>query len=250
MAPNRPETYIELKEYCLRKCGKPVIDINIADEQIDDAIADALDFFKEYHIDTKTQQYMSHQLTEQEVANKELTLPENVIAVTRVYNPGSGDATSADALFDVNYQLRLNDVWDMSGLDMTYYYLTQQYWSFVQDMLVADIRYDFNPYSHTLRIHSDMENFNAGGYILIEVYTELDFDVSTELWGHWVLRDLAAEYVKYQWGSNLIKFQDVKLPGGTTMNGEKIIDQAQKRIEKIKEDFIMRYQEPDELIIR
>ena len=250
----KPTTKQQLIDYALRRNGAPVIDINIATEQLDDAIDDALDFFQEYHNDAQSHQFMLHELTQNELDTQKITLPDHVTAVTQAFNPASTSSTT-DALFDVTYQLRLNDIWDASDLDITYWYISQEYISFVNDIITTNIRYEFDQYNHTVHMHADLgvtrgQGFKVGDYILFEVYTKLDPDVSTDLWGHWVLRDLAAAYVKRQWAQNLSKFSNMKLPGGVQMRGEDLFKEADEEINRIKEDFIMNHQGPDEFIMR
>lgn len=242
-----PSTRVELADYCLRKCGFPVIDINIAPEQVEDAIDDAIAFFQEYHYDGIERKLISHKITAADMANKYITLSHDVVSVSRVLNYQS--SSNIDSLFSLEYQLRFNDLRDVSSLNMADYFVAKQYLAMLEDTLTPDIRHRYRRHTEKLYIDDNWNRFYEDGYFLIEVHQIIDPEVYNKMYSNWILRDLCAAYVKKRWGDNMSKFQEIQLPGGVTLNGERIVDEAKQEIETIKTDFILKYQEPDEFMM-
>lgn len=242
-----PTNRTELKDYCLRRCGAPVIDINVADEQVEDAVDDAIDFFQEYHFDGIERQYLAHEITAADKTNRYIQLSDDITSVQRVLPFSS--ASSVDSLFSVEYRLRFNDLRDVSSLNMADYFIAKQYLAILDDMLTPDMRIRYKRHTERLYIDDDWGRFPEGSFFLIELHQVIDPQVHTKMYGNWLLRDLAAAYVKKQWGTNLIKFAEIQLPGGTMLNGERILEEAKQEIEQLKNEFILKYQEPDDFFV-
>tara|TARA_Y100001973_G_scaffold76160_1_gene111315 strand:+ start:2621 stop:3376 length:756 start_codon:yes stop_codon:yes gene_type:complete len=250
MPLSKTETYEKVKDYCLRHCGFPVIDIQIADEQIDDAISDAFNFWREYHYEGTERRYLAHEISQDDINNRHITLPVGVQAVIRVLNYGSNAARSSNAFTNVQYQLRLNDMWDLSSVNMSDYWIARQYISLIDDILNGDLQFRFTKHNNLLHIDLDWDQeFKVGQYILIELTQYVDGDEYGMIYDNWVLKQLAASYTKLRWGNNLLLFDGVQLPGGVTLNGERIIEQAKDEIEKYQQEFIMKYSEPDDFFL-
>lgn len=239
-----PTTRTELKEWCLRDCGAPVIEINIADEQVEDAIDDAIDFFQEYHFDGLERAYYVHQVTAADISNGYFTMDPGVTGVSRLLPFNS--SSSIDSLFSVEYRLRFNDLRDVSSINMADYYIAKTYLALLDDMLTPNIRHRFNRHTHRLEVDDNWSKFVEGSYIVVEVYRIIDPEVYNHMYSNWVLRSLAAAETKRRWGQNLIKFAEIQLPGGVTLNGERILQDAKDDIERIKTEFILKFQEPDD----
>lgn len=238
-----PTTRSEFKEYCLRKLGKPVIEINVDDDQIEDRIDESLKYYYDYHFDGSELVYYKHLVTETDRTNKYITLPENIIGAVRVF-PVGGMVTGSKDLFNIQYQIALNDLYTLTSVSMVPYYMTMQHLALIQEILVGQqpIRYN----RHTDRLYIDMtwERIDAGKYLLIEAYQVVDPTTYTDAWGDRWLQEYCTQKIKYQWGSNLTKFSGLQLPGGVQFNGEKIMDDAEAKINKLEEEMINSYSLP------
>lgn len=248
----RPVSRAELKEYCLRKLGKPVIDINLANSQIDDAIDDAVDFVSDFHHAFSEEAYIAYEVKAADLTNQYITLDENITSVSDVTN-FVNNSDASDSLFSVKYQLRLNDLYDITSTNMTYYYIARQYIALLDDVLNPNIRFQYNEYTRRLSLNLNWsEELRAGLFLLIKVHRKIDMDTHTShtsLWGQRILRDVATEMMRLRWGDNLSKFGDVQLPGGVTLNGPAIVDQAERRLEAIQTDFQTKYELPTDFIV-
>lgn len=245
-----PNSRSELKEYCLRKLGKPVIEINMDDTQIEDALDDAIRFMQEWHFDFRQRDYLVHEITQTDIDNGYITLAAEVQDVAGVINFANNRET-AESLFSVKYQIRLNDLWDLSRTTMSNYYVTRSYISLLDDILNPDVRFRFNRYTRQLALDTNWaEEFEVGTFLIVDVFSTIDPETYTGLYGHYILRDIATEYMRLRWGDYLSKFGEIQLPGGVVLNGDRIVQRAKEAIEKLEADFQMKYQEPDDFVIR
>ena len=239
------ETYNKLKQYCLRYCGHPVIDIQIDDTQIDDAIDDALNFWRDFHFDGTERRYLAHRLTEEDIQNGYITLPNGIQSVVRVLNYAGNAALSSSSLTNIQYQLRLNDLWDLSSVNMSDYWIARQYLSLIDDVLNGDLMFEHTKYKNRLTIHAQWsKEFDVGSFIVMEVYQYVDNVEFGAVYDDPILKKLAAAYTKLRWGNNLLLFSSVQLPGGVNLNGAEIVNQAKDEIAKIEEEFIDKYTAP------
>ena len=231
------------KGYVLRRLGSPVIDINVDDEQVEDRIDDALAKFRDYHYDGTEHVYYPHILTATDITNKYITLPENMIGVTRVFD--INDSYSATNLFNVRYQLHLNELFNVTSVSVQPYVAAMQHIAFLEEVFVGKkpIRYN----RHMDRLYIDMswsEDVVAGQYIIIDGYRTIDPETYPDVWDDPWLKKYSAALVKRQWGENLKKFEGMQLPGGVTFNGQKIWEEAIEEINKLEEEVIMGYSLP------
>lgn len=231
-----PTTRNELKEYCLRKLGKPVIEINVDDGQVEDRLDDALKFYQDYHYDGAERTYIAYEMTAQRIQDKYIELDDSIIGVVRVFDPVD---KRIDNMFDIRYQLRLNDVYNFSTASFAHYYITMMNINQADELFVGEKPIRFN--RHQNRVYIDMdfnEDVDEGDFVVLEVYRIIDPETFSDVYGDRFLRDYATALIKRQWGENLKKFEGIQLPGGLTMNGQRIFDEAQQEIEKMEQDII------------
>jgi hypothetical protein len=243
MSQTKPATKEELKDFCLRQLGYPVVKINVDDIQVDDAVELALEYFKEFHYDGTERTYLKHQITAGDKANTYVTVPTNVEGITRVFPVGGTMAVGN--MFDMRYQLRLNDLWDLSSTSYVNYSITMQHMRTLDMIFSGETPLDFNRKTDKLYIHWDWNaDIGVGEYIVMEGYIVTEPDTYTKVWNDRMLKKLAAAYVKKQWGSNMKKFQGVQLIGGITMNGQQIFDEAVNEIKETEAEIRNTYEAP------
>ena len=238
-----PTTRAEFKEYCLRKLGKPVIEINVDDDQVEDRIDEAIRYYWDYHFDGTEKVYYKHAITEQDKSNKYITLPENIIGAVRVFPIGDPSIRSDD-MFNIRYQIALNDLYTLTAYSMIPYYMAMQHLALISEFLVGQQPIRYSRHRDRLYVDTKWDNYNVGDFLLVEAYEVLDPDTFPDMWSDRWLANYTTAKIKYQWGSNLTKFTGMQLPGGVQFNGEKIFNDAQAEIEKMEEDMILRYSLP------
>jgi chloramphenicol 3-O-phosphotransferase len=238
-----PSTREAFKNYCLRRLGEPVIDVNVDDEQVEDRIDEALKYYQDYHFDGTERVLIKHVVTAADVTNGYITLSDSVIGINRILDVGQ--AVQSSNLFNIRYQIHLNDLFDLSASSYVPYVTAMRHVESLEELFVGKkpIRYN----RHTNRLHIDMDwdnDVETGEYIIVDAYQILDGDTYTELWGdRWLARYTTA-LIKRQWGSNLTKFEGLQMPGGVTFNGAKIYDDAESEIQKLEEEMIVNYSLP------
>lgn len=245
-----PASKQQLKEWILRELGSPVISVNISEQQIEDRIQDALDFWQTYHYEAYRKTYIAHQTTLADKANKFIPLDESVIAVNGIFKTIGYPGYSSDELFNVDYQLRLNDLWDLSQANITGYVIARQYIELLNDVLNKFPQVRFKTYEGKLYIDTNWDLIGENQFLFIDCYMKLNPEEFPRIYGDRVFRQLACAYARRQWGNNLSKFQNIQLPGGLMMNGAQILEDANAQIEKLEADFINKYQELDHMQIR
>jgi len=240
----RPTTKATFKEHCLRRLGKPVIEINVDEDQVDDRVDEALDYYADYHFDAFEVTYYKHVLTADDKTNKYITIPDNIIGIVDMFD--IGDATSTNNLFNVRYQIALNDLYDLSRYELVPFYMNFQNIRFIEEILVGKQRMRYNRHMNRAYIDMDWERMDTGTYIVMKAYRVIDPDTYTDVWkDRWLLR-YAACLIKLQWGSNLIKFEGMQLPGGIQFNGQKLYDDAYQERQQLEEEMASAYVYPPE----
>lgn len=238
-----PTTKAEFKEYCLRKLGKPVIEINVDDDQVDDRVDEALRYWYDYHFDGSERVYYKHAITEADVVNKYITLPENIIGAVSIFSMGDPSIRSDD-LFNIRYQIALNDLYTLTNVSLVPYYMVMEHLALMNELLVGKqpIRYS----RHKDRLHVDMDwnTVAVGEFLLVEAYEVVDPETWTDAYNDRWLQNYATTLIKEQWGSNLTKFTGMTLPGGVQFNGEKIYDDAVAERRKLEDEMISSYSLP------
>jgi len=248
----QPSTRAEFKEYCLRRLGKPVVDINVDDDQLEDRIDDAVEFFQEFNFDGVERVFYSHQITQTDLDNKFLTVTEGSLAGTTDTILGItkiARAESDSSIFDVQYQMRLNDVTgtfgSMATAEMQYYWMRMSNLEMIQDMIDREPTIRFNRRTDKLFIDWNWsKDINKDQYVVLDAYRAVDPGAYAEVWQDRLLRDYCTALFKEQWGMNLSKFEGVQLPGGVTLNGRAVLEDARAEIERLKETASLQYELP------
>lgn len=240
--PNSRQTFID---YCLRSLGAPVIEINVDDDQVEDRVDEALQFYQQYHSDAIEKVYLKHQVTQTDIDNGYIAINDLVTDVVRVMP--LRDTMSTNNLFDVKYQIHLNDVYNLGFLgSLVDYEMTQQWLSLLDRIMDADDKHiSFERHKNQLRIDMDWEDEVAvDQYIVIECYRIIDPDTYTDVYNDYYLKKYATALIKQQWGQNLLKFEGMTMPGGVQFNGRQIYEDAQQDIEKLTEEVRLNWEQP------
>ncbi len=259
-----PSTRETLKQYCLRNLGKPVIDINVDDDQVEDRIDEALQYFAQYHVDGVERMYLKYEVTAADITRMTtdssesitedgvtttwkqgenfLVVPSSVISVVNVF-PLSDRANLN--MFDVRYQLRLNDLYDFSSTSIVHYEMTMQHLDFLDHILVGEKPMRFNQLSNKLFLDMDWKNdITAGEFLIFEVYRKVDPATYTDLFDDLYLKRYTTTLIKRQWGQNLSKFSGTAMLGGVTLNGPELFSTAIDEQQKLEEEIRSNYEEP------
>jgi hypothetical protein len=238
-----PSTRSELKEYALRKLGKPVIEINVDDDQLEDRVDEALKYYQDYHFDGTERTFLKHAVTAEDKTNSYITITDSkTIGIVNIFD--IGDATSTNNLFNIKYQISLNDLYDLSSRDMVPYFMNMMNLRHIEEMLVGKQPIRYNRHQNILHVDMDWGKVAVGDYMIAEVYKIIDPETYPDVYGdRWLLRYVTA-LVKIQWGSNLSKFVGMQLPGGVQFNGEQILQQGMEEKNHLEEEMISSYSLP------
>jgi len=244
----QPATREEFKRYCLRRLGDPVIEINVDDDQVEDRINDSLSYFYDYHFDgTEKQYYKYGPINPTDLSNKYITLPDNIIGAVRIFPIGM--ALSTNNLFNIRYQIALNDLYDLTSTTMVPYYMAMQHIQFLEQLLVGEQPIRFQRHMNKLYIDMDWGKINLGEYLVIEAYSIIDPDVYPDIWKDRWLQRYATAMIKQQWGANLTKFRDIALPGGQKFNADKIYNDATKELADLESEMQTSYSLPSAMML-
>jgi len=275
---SKPGTRAEFKEYCLRQLGAPVLEINIATEQCEDIIDDAIQFFQERHFDGVAQVYLKYKVTQEdknrgkgpaednvsgittttatatigeasvefdyEENSNYLQVPPQIIGVTKLFR-FDGTNTATNNMFSLKYQLFLNDIaFNWGTTELLSYAMTRTYLSDIDFLLNTEKQIRFNQRMDRLYIDIDWDEVNVGDYFIIDCWRALNPADYARVWNDSFLKPYTVALMKRQWGQNLLKFQGVKLPGGVELNGRQIYDDAEKEIDRIRDRMSETYELP------
>jgi hypothetical protein len=233
-----------LKEYCLRRLGAPVIEINIDEEQCDDRVDDALQYFAEYHFDGVEKVFLKHTITQTDIDNEYIAMADPVISVIRVLPIPNFNAFQT-GFFNEEFQLRIQDLNTFTGSSLINWQMSLQNWSMVDHLFTVTPTIHFNRKQNKLYLETNWsDKFSVGDILIVEAYRILDPETYTEVYDDMFLKQYATALIKRQWGENLKKFEGVQLPGGVTLNGKTIYDEAVEEINKIEEQMSLRWELP------
>lgn len=233
-----------LIDYCLRRLGQPVIEINIDEDQLEERVDDALEYFQEYHFDGVEKVFLKHLITAEDITNEYIPMGGPVISVVRVLPIPSFDSFQG-GFFNEEYQLRLNDLNSFSGSSLIQWEMTLQNFSLVEQLFSIAPTMMFNRKQNRVYLEADWsEKFSVNDVLVIEAYRALDPSQYGEVWNDMFLKKYTTALIKRQWGENLKKFQGVVLPGGITLDGKSIYDEAVEEIAKIEEQMSLSYELP------
>ena len=263
MAYTRIQSRQEFIDYCLRRLGHPVIEINVDDEQIDDRVNDALQLFSEYGAEGSFRAYVSFTITQAVIDRGFIDFdvdtltgvsdPNNILNVVRVLPIDS--QTESVNFFDVKYQMRLNDMFDLNtgAGDLAYFEQMQQYLSTIDLKLTGTPQIQFTRAGNILNIFGDIAgtkgDLKVGSKILMEMYFTTDANLNGKIYNNIFLKEYATALIKEQWGQNLIKFEGMVLPGGVQLNGRQILEDARQEIETIRQRIYNEYDTPPDFFV-
>ena len=260
----KPNTKAELKEYALRRLGKPVLEINVSDDQCDDAIDYTIQKFQQFHYDGAERVYLKHKITQADLDRAEATadttttstagnsewkernnyleIPQHILSVEGLFS--FTDKGTAN-MFDIRYQMRLNDLYDFTSTQFYHYYMIQQHLGTI-DFLLEGIK----PTRYVAtqdRLYLDMDwgaDVLLDSYFVIKCWRALDPTTWTEIYDNMWVKDYTAAKIKKQWGQNMTKFQNVQMPGGVTLNGEMIYNDAVQELKDLDEQLRTEWETP------
>ena len=267
-----PSTKATLKTYCLRALGYGVIDINVSDDQVDDRLDEALQYFAQYHYDGIERMYLKHKITQTEIDRAKtdasvtatdkvdssitadwlegkgyIPIPDTIVSVIQVF---PFDDSSTNNMFDIRYQMRLNDLYDFSSTSIIQYQMTMQHIDYLSHILTGEVPIRFNQHQNRLYLDMDWSNdVSADEYIIIECYRKLDPTTWTDIYDDIYLKRYATTLIKRQWGANLSKFNGVQMLGGVTMNGADIFSQAQEELQRLEEQIQLSFETPIDYMV-
>jgi hypothetical protein len=248
----------EFIQYCLRRLGFPVIELNLDDDQISDRIDDALKYWQDYHFDGTQKIYYIKAITQTDINNKYLSLTEardssnnamDIVGITRIF-PVT-DSQASINMFDLRYQLRLNELYDFTSASYVNYTLTQQHLRSLELMFSGEVPIRFQ--RHMQRLYIDWawgaSEAPIGTKVIAECYANIDPTIYQKVWNDRWLKEYATALIKRTWGNNLKKFSGLQLPGGVTLNGNQIYDEAVTEIEKLEAEMQVEYGAPLEFLM-
>ena len=262
-----PTSRAELKDYCLRKLGFPVLEVNVDDDQIEDSIDDALQYYRMRHYDGTELAYMKHifnandktrftssdttttvgsgaTITEWKTRDRYIDIPADVVGVTKVF--GLASNAVRNNLFGIEYQIFLNDLYAVGSLDFLNYYMVKT-WMETMDMVLnngAFVQYRFNMRQNRLYLDVGEDMLAEDVHVIVECHRALDPETFGEVYSDIFLKKYTTALIKRQWGQNLIKFNGIQLPGGVAINGREIFEDAEKDIAEIENASASTYELP------
>ena len=268
----KPSTRQGLIDYCLRQLGAPVLEINVDDDQIDDLVDDAIQYFNERHYDGVEKMYLKYKITEDDVnrgkakgtsgvgivtttatdtsgrsynwyeTENYIQVPDSVIGVEKVFRFDTSSISGG--MFSIKYQLFLNDLYYFNSVELLQYSMTKSYLEDIDFLLTTDKQIRFNKRQDRLYLDIDWGSQPKDEFIIIECYRALDPASFTQIYNDSWMKQYLTALIKRQWGRNLSKFRGVKLPGGIELNGGEILQQAEQELSDIKSRMTMEYELP------
>jgi len=313
----------ELKDYCFRRLGHPVIQINVEDSQVDDRIDEALEYYRDYHFDATEKLYFKHQITANNRNDRihdvvvhaggtgyqntdtvvytggqigraptdpaasittdangailsvtqsafgngyatapEVTIttgtgsgvvlearlggfieiPENIMGVIRIFDIGS--ALAVGNIFSIQYQIVLNDLYNLTAVSMVPYYMTFQHLRLIEELLVGQQPIRYNRHKNICHVDTNWDRFSEDQFLILECYEVVDPDIYNDVWNDRWLKRYATALIKLQWGDNTKKYAEMQLPGGMYFNGQQIYDEAMQEIAELEKEMITSYSLP------
>jgi len=315
----QPTTKAEFKEFCLRKLGKPVIEINVDPDQVDDRVDEALSYYNDYHFDGVEKTYFKHKVSnsvlkittdnaedfvvgetitgatsgakavvlsasdreityskpsndiafqhQEAIANDDQTVasfiessansgitkgifelgyievPDNIIGAVNLFTPES-NVSIGSGIFNAKYQFVLHNLHDMLHYNITHFYMSMAHLSLMEELLVGAVPLRYNRHTNKLFLDTKLDELAVGTHIVVEAYQVVDGTTYPDLWKDRFLQNYATAKIKYQWGSNLTKFNGMTLPGGVQFNGEQILSDAREEIQRLEEEMASSYSLP------
>ena len=273
---SKPSTRQELIDYCLRQLGAPVLEINVDDDQIDDLVDDAIQVFNERHYDGVERMYLKYKITQSDLDKGDATgtsgvgivttttsatisgigstnfnfyensnfiqVPDSVIGIEKIFKVDT--STISSGMFNIKYQLFLNDLYYFNTIGLLQYSMTKSYLEDIDYLLTPDKQLRFNKVQDKLYLDTDWGSMNLDDFLIIDCYRILNPVESTQVYNHQFLKKYLTALIKRQWGQNLLKFRGVKLPGGIELNGREIYEDAERELADIRQRMSSEYELP------
>jgi len=259
MAQVTVDSRTKMKDYCLRRLGFPMIDINVTEDQIDDRIDDAFQYYRDYHYDATERLYKKYKITATDIANRyidfnqteEVTQPDqttitqpkypdwqdSILGIINVF-PSSQAGWDTVNMFDMRYQMRLNDLYDFTDVSILHYTMVMQHVSLLDSYFTGRTPFNFSRHKNILQLYCSWEtDVVVDEYIIIECDQIIDPETYTEVYNDIWLKKYTTALIKRQWGQNLSKYEGITLPGGLTYSGQAILDSANEEISTLHEEM-------------
>lgn len=230
---------------CKRRLGFPVIQLNLDDDQIEDRVDEALYYYQQFHFDATEMFYLSHALTADDITNGYIdiaTVDSNIIGITRIFSFTQSNIQRN--MFDIRYQLRLQDIQSLLSTSFMQYYITQTHLSMIDLLLVGQVPIDYSRHQGRLYLRIDWSTVSAGDYIIVECRKVLDPDTYPKVYGDIWLQRYATALIKRQWGENLKLYNGIALVGGVTLNADKILEDAMTEIKELEDKLRLEFELP------
>ena len=277
----KPSTRQELIDYCLRQLGAPVLEVNVDDDQIDDAVDDALQLFNERHFDGVERMYLKYKFTKDDIDRGKATsetgsdntlgivtttgisssvsgmstmtnnysetsnfiqIPDSVIGIEKIFKFDS--STISGGMISIKYQLFLNDLYRFNSVELLQYSMTKTYLEDIDFLLTPEKQVRFNKRQNRLYLDMDYTAVNKDDFIVIDCQRILDPNTFTSVYNDSFLKIYLTALIKRQWGQNLMKFRGVKLAGGIELNGREIYEDGERDLENIRQRMQLEYETP------
>ena len=273
----KPSSRQGLIDYCLRRLGYPVLEINVDDDQIDDLVDDAIQFYNERHYDGVERMYLKYKITQDDIDRGKATgttgvgivtttatatpvsgistitnnwyetsnflqVPDSVLGVEKIFKFDTSSISGG--MFSIKYQLFLNDLYYFNSVELLQYSMTKRYLEDIDHMLTTDKQVRFNKRQDRLYLDIDWGAQTAGEFIILDCYRALDPTAFTQIYNDSFIKKYLTSLIKRQWGQNLLKFRGVKLPGGIELNGREIYDDAEKELTALQQRMASEYELP------
>jgi len=241
----------QLIDYCLRRLGEPVIEINVDVDQIEDKVDDALQMYQEYHSDATFRTFLKHQITQADKDNGYIPVSSNVIFIRELFdiNPTFSNVD----MFDIRYQMMLNSIGDFMNFagGISYFYQLEQYLETLDMLLDGSPKVSFARRQGRLYIFGEFGSgdLNVGDYVVAEVYSIVDPQAHTSIYDDMFVKNYTTSLIKQQWGMNMSKFEGMQLPGGVTINGRQLYDDATSELERLEEKLRLEQELPPDFFL-
>ena len=274
----KPASRQQLIDYCLRKLGAPVLEINVDEDQIDDLVDDAIQLFNERHFDGVERMYLKYKITQEDIDrgaakgtdgvgivtttatatsvpgigttitnnwyenSNFLQVPDSVIGIEKIFKFDTSSISGG--MFSIKYQLFLNDLYYFNSVELLQYSMVKSYLEDIDHLLTTDKQVRFNKKQDRLYMDIDWGSQQVGDFIVLDCYRALDPTAFTQVYNDPFIKKYLTSLIKKQWGSNLIKFRGVKLPGGLELNGREIYDDAVRELDALEQKMASEYELP------
>lgn len=225
----------QLKQHALRGLGAPVVQINVANEQLEDKLDEAIQYFHLYHYDGIERMYLKHQITQTDIDNQYITLPDYIYGVKRIIPFRQG--SSSQNLFDVQYQLRLNDLYEITNTSAVYYTMVMQHMTLLDEILNGQPQFEFNRLGGKLYLEVNKTKLVLGEYMIVECYRAIDPTTNIKMYNDPWLKQYVEALFKKMWSTNLKKYQGMQLPGGVTVDGQSMYLEAVQEIKDLEDEL-------------